>query len=199
MLRLSSHARLDATVAGKAREQVNETERIVHVPQCVREAGVPLADQVMQGVLGRQRRLLPPRLVLLVAIGGLAHALHERLEQAKLFEQRFVSQGSDVLQVIEDLTLLVAGGASAGLARIHTLKDAKPAEVLQRNLELLEDLGPADEGGVEAGVILLADLAHAGELAMGGHAGMDSRLDGLLLGAALDPVSHDFRLLVRGG
>jgi hypothetical protein len=34
---------------------------------------------------------------------------------------------------------------------------------------------------------------------MGGHAGMDSRLDGLLLGAALDPVSHDCGLLVRGG
>ncbi len=191
MLRLSSHARLDAPVAGEAREQVNETERIVQVPQRVREAGVPLTDQVMQGILGRKRSLLPPRLVLLVAVGGSTHALHERLEQAELLEQRLVGQGPDVLQVIEDLALLVAGGASAGLAGINALEDAKPAEVLQRNLELFEDLGPADEGGVEAGVVLLPDLAHAGELAMGGHAGMDSRLDGLLLGAALDSVSHD--------
>lgn len=144
----------------------------------------------MQSVLRRERRLLPPRLVLLVAVGGLAHALHERLELSELLEKRLVREGPDVLEVVEDLSLLVAGGASARLAGIHALEDAQPTEVLERHLELLEDLRATDEGGVEAGVVLLANLAHAGELAMGGHAGVDGRLDGLLLGAALDSVSH---------
>ena len=190
MLRLSSHTRLDASVAWEASEEVDEAKRVVQIAQRVLEAGVPLAHQVMEGVFRRERRLLSSGLVFLVAIGGLAHALHEGLELAELHEERLVRQGPYVLEMVKYLTLLVAGGAPAWLAGVYTLEDAKSAEILEGHLQLLEYLGASDEGSVEACVVLLPYLAHARELAMGRHTGVDGRLDGLFLSATLDSIPH---------
>lgn len=145
---------------------------------------------MVQGVL-RSQRLFPSRLLLLVAIGAATDLLHECLEFAKFLQQRLVGQGLDILGVVEYLSLLVARGSSSRFAGVHALEDAQPSKVLERDLQLLEDLRSPDECGIEAGVVLLPDLAHAREFAVRGHAGVDGGLDGLLLDSAFDSVAHD--------
>ena len=99
-------------------------------------------------------------------------------------------QRLDILNVIEDLTLFITGGSSTWLTGIDAFEDAETSKVLEGDLKLFEDFRTANEGCVDAGVVLLLVLAHAGEFTLGGHAGGHGCLDGLLLGLAFDSVTH---------
>ena len=146
----------DQLVRRERREEEDEAERVVDVAQRVCKRGVALTDEVVELVLG-PARVEPHRLLLLEAACGAADLLEEGLLLAELFEERLVHQELDVLGE-------VVGGVAAlklllGLARVDALKDAEPAKVLQRHLQLLHRLRP---GRVLAGTAhLLLDLTDA--------------------------------------
>ena len=101
-----------------------------------------------------------------------------------------MGDGANILDVVVDLSLLVAGRSAAGLAGIDALEDAKAAKVLEADLQLAQAGRSADEGGVDAGMVLLLLLAHPRQLPLRAHARVAGRLDGLLLDASLDSISH---------
>ena len=101
-----------------------------------------------------------------------------------------MGDGANILDVVVDLSLLVAGRSAAGLAGIDALEDAKAAKVLEADLQLAQTGRSADEGGVDAGMVLLLLLAHPRQLPLRAHARVAGRLDGLLLDASLDSISH---------
>lgn len=47
-----------------------------------------------------------------------------------------MGDGANILDVVVDLSLLVAGRSAAGLAGIDALEDAKAAKVLEADLQL---------------------------------------------------------------
>ena len=96
----------------------------------------------------------------------------------------------DIFNVVEHLPLFLTGGSSTWLTGVDALEDAEASKVLEGDLKPFEDFGAADEGCVDAGVVLLLDFAHAGEFALGRHAGGHGCLDGLFLGFAFDAVTH---------
>jgi len=131
---------------------------------------------------------------------NISHLLHEGTEFTKLVQNGLMGDGTNILDVVVDLSLLVAGRSAAGLAGIDTLEDAKAAKVLEADLQLAQAGRSADEGGVDAGMVLLLLLAHPRQLPLRAHARMAGRLDGLLLDASLDSISHGcvfFLLLLR--
>lgn len=101
-----------------------------------------------------------------------------------------MGDGANILDVVVDLSLLVAGRSAAGLAGIDALEDAKAAKVLEADLQLAQAGRSADEGGVDAGMVLLLLLAHPRQLPLRAHARVAGRLNGLLLDASLDSISH---------
>ena len=101
-----------------------------------------------------------------------------------------MGDGANILDVVVDLSLLVAGRSAAGLAGIDALEDAKAAKVLEADLQLAQAGRSADEGGVDAGMVLLLLLAHPRQLPLRAHARVAGRLDGFLLDASLDSISH---------
>ena len=120
----------------------------------------------------------------------ISHLLHEGTEFTKLVQNGLMSDGTNILDVVVDLSLLVARRSAAGLTRIDALEDAKAAKVLEADLQLAQAGRSADEGGVDAGMILLLLLAHPRQLPLRAHARVAGRLDGLLLDASLDSISH---------
>ena len=120
----------------------------------------------------------------------LAHLLHEGTEFTELVQNGLVSNGTNILDVVVDLPLLVAGRSSAGLTRVDALEDAKTTKVLEADLQLSQTGRSTDEGGIDSGMILLLLLAHPRQLPLRAHARVAGRLDGLLLDASLDSIAH---------
>ncbi len=80
-------------------KQVQQSKGIVQVPQSVDEAGVSLADEVVQGVHGSE--LFQAVGLLLVALRlGLLHLLLVRPDVAEGIEQGLVQEEIDVLDVV---------------------------------------------------------------------------------------------------
>ena len=101
-----------------------------------------------------------------------------------------MSDGTNILDVVVDLPLLVARRSSAGFTRVDALEDAKATKVLEADLQLPQTGRSADEGGIDSGMILLLLLAHPRQLPLRAHARVAGRLDGLLLNASLDSITH---------
>lgn len=102
-----------------------------------------------------------------------------------------MGDGTDVLDVVKGLALLLAGHTSPWFTRVDPLQDAKAAKVLDGHLKYLETPGPSNEGRLQSSVFLLLLLSHPGKLPFRSHPGVACRLDGLLLRLSLDAVSHD--------
>lgn len=107
-----------------------------------------------------------------------------------------MSNGTNILDVVVDLALLVARRSVTGLTGIDALEDAKTTEVLEADLQLPQTGRSADEGGIDSGMILLLLLAHPRQLPLRAHARVAGRLDGLLLDASLDSIAHGCVLLL---
>ena len=120
----------------------------------------------------------------------LAHLLHKGAEFTELVQNRLVSDGTNILDVVVDLPLLVARRSSAGFTRVDALEDAKATKVLEADLQLPQTGRSPDEGGIDSGMILLLLLAHPRQLPLRAHARVAGRLDGLLLNASLDSITH---------
>jgi len=101
-----------------------------------------------------------------------------------------MSNSSNVLDVIVDLTLLVAGSPTTRLTGIDPLENAQTPEILQANLQFAQTGRSTNEGGINTGMVLLLLLAHAGQFALRPHPTVGCGLDALLLHAALDAIAH---------
>ena len=102
-----------------------------------------------------------------------------------------MSNSSNVLDVIVDLTLFVAGSSTTRLTGIDTLENAQTPEILQANLQFAQTGRSTNEGGINTRMVLLLLLAHARQFALRPHPTVGCGLDALLLHAALDAIAHD--------
>ena len=110
-----------------------------------------------------------------------------------------MGDGTNILDVVVDLSLLVAGRSATGLTGVDALEDAQATKVLEADLQLPQTGRSPDEGGIDSGMILLLLLAHTRQLPLRAHARVAGRLDGLLLDASLDSIAHGCSLLLLLG
>ena len=118
-----------------------------------------------------------------------AYLFHECLEIPELFQDGFVSDGSDILDVVKGLTLLFAGHTPQGFTRVDTFQDTKSPKVFESDLKHFQAFGSSNKGSFEATFSSFLFLAHARQFTLAARVRGDCRLDGLLLGPALDTVT----------
>jgi len=123
--------------------------------------------------------------------------LHKGSHLAKLLQHWFMSDSTNILDVVVYLSLFVLWGAPSRFTRIDTFEDTETAKVLESNLKSLEAGGSSDKGSINATMILFAHLSHARQLALAAHARVGRRLVRLLLWTSLHSITHDGRLQVH--
>lgn len=101
-----------------------------------------------------------------------------------------MSNGTNILNVVKGLALLLARNSSPRIPWVDTLQDTETTKVLDGNLEHLDALGSPNEGRLQTGIFLLLLLSHARQFAFGAHFGMGSGLEGLLLRLSFDSITH---------
>ena len=132
---------------GKVGEEEQHGEGIVKIAQGVGEGGIALLDDVVELDLGHEVALQTRSIAGLSATEGATNLLCDGLVLAELGKQRLVEKVVDVLGIVE-------GGLGCGalgdlflvarFAGVDALEDTQPAEVGQRDLELLDGAGAGD-------------------------------------------------------
>jgi len=123
-------------------------------------------------------------------IKRLTYLLHERPNIPKFLQHWFVSNRTNILDVVERLPLFLARHSSQRFPRVNTFQDAEPPKVLDGDLQHLDALRSTNETRLETGVFPLLLLAHARQFAFRARGRTQRRLDGRPLGAALDAIAH---------
>ena len=106
-----------------------------------------------------------------------------------------MSDGTNVLDVIECLALLVPREAALWVTRVDSFQNAQTSEVLDSDLQHFQALGTPNECRFQPSIILLLLLSHTRQLSLGSHLGMARRLDGRLLRTTFYTISHLYCLL----
>lgn len=119
---------LQQSMRGKTGEETHQTERVVHVSDCVYEVGITFLDDEVKGVarLGLEHS---SGLGVVILPAGLAKLPFEDFEQSEFFNDVVKSQ-------ILDILLVVVGTFGAleffvGFARVDALQNAQPPEILE--------------------------------------------------------------------
>ena len=101
-----------------------------------------------------------------------------------------MGNGTDILDVVKCLSLLISRNTTSRFARVDALQNTEPAEVLDGDLQHLQTPGTSNEGSLQTSVVLLLSLSHPRKLALRSHLGMAGSLDGLFLLTSLYSISH---------
>jgi hypothetical protein len=130
-----------ALVLGEVREEGQETKRIVKVLHRVCEGGIPLLDDVAEGVARHLLLQLLRTLELLLALQLLVF-LQMGLDVPELGQQGIMLQDLQVLQV--EVGLVAALQLLLRLPWVNTFQNAQAAEVLQGQLQTTNRIRPRD-------------------------------------------------------